>query len=108
MGLKLTNNATTTLASAINSSALSLTVAPTTGALFPTLGSGDYFYATLQNTDNTFEIVKVTARSTDTMTIVRAQESTTARSFASGSRFEIRVTVQNTRAEFDDLNLLLF
>ena len=37
MGMKFANNATTTLASGINSSVTSLTVATGTGALFPTL-----------------------------------------------------------------------
>ena len=39
--------------------------------------------------------MKVTARSGDSITIVRAQESTIANSFAAGSRFELRVTAQS-------------
>ena len=74
MTIKFTNNATTTLASGINSSATSLTVATGAGALFPSLSGSDVFYVTLANLAGSVEIVKVTARSTDTFTIVRAQD----------------------------------
>jgi hypothetical protein len=90
---QFTNNAATTLASSILIGATSLTVASGTGALFPTLTGGNFFYCTLQNTaGTTIEIVKVTARSTDTFTIVRAQESTSASAFASGDKVELRLT----------------
>jgi hypothetical protein len=90
---QFTNNAATTLASSILIGATSLTVASSTGALFPTLTGTNFFYCTLQNTaGTTVEIVKVTARSTDTFTIVRAQEGTTASAFASGDKVELRLT----------------
>jgi hypothetical protein len=90
---QFTNNAATTLASSILVGATSLTVASTTGALFPTLTGDQYFYCTLQNTaGSTVEIVKVTARSTDTFTIVRAQEGTTASAFSAGDKVELRLT----------------
>lgn len=91
MGMKFANNATTTLASGINSSVTSLTVATGTGSLFPTLGAGDYFYCTLSNVVGGIEIVKVTARSTDTFTIVRGQDNTTATSWNSGDKVELRL-----------------
>jgi hypothetical protein len=88
-----TNNASTTLASGINSSVTSLTVAAGTGALFPTLAGSEYFYTTLSNIAGTIiEIVKVTARSTDTFTIVRAQDNTAAASFIAGDKVELRLT----------------
>ena len=90
---QFTNNAATTLASGILAGATSLTVAAGTGALFPTLTGSQYFMCTLQNTaGTTIEIVKVTARSTDTFTIVRAQESTTASAFSTGDKCELRLT----------------
>ena len=93
MSVLFTNNATTTLASSITNVATSLTVASGKGALFPTITGTDYTMCTLQNTaGTTTEIVKVTARTTDTFTIVRAQEGTTASAFASGDKFELRVT----------------
>ena len=94
MGIKLTNNANATLAAGINSSATSITLTSGQGARFPTLGAGDYFYATLVDTSNNLEIVKCTARSTDVLTVVRAQESTTARAYSTGDRIEIRITAQ--------------
>lgn len=75
--------------------------------MFPTLGTGDYFYATIQDVDNHFEIVKVTARADDVMTIERAQEGTLAIPFPANSRFELRVTVENVLSKFDDLDFLL-
>lgn len=91
MVMKFTNNATSTLASGITNVATSLTVASGQGALFPTLGAGDYFYCTLANAVGTIEIVKVTARSTDTFTITRAQDNTTAAAWSTGDKVELRL-----------------
>lgn len=87
-----TNNASSLLASGINAAATSVTVTATQGALFPAISAGQIAVATLEDTSGNIEIVQVTGRTGDTMTIVRAQEGTTALSFASGSRFELRVT----------------
>lgn len=94
MGIKVANNAFGTLASGINSSATSITLTTGQGARFPSLGAGDYFYATLVDTSNNLEIVRCTARSTDVLTVVRGQESTTARAYSAGDRIEIRLTAQ--------------
>lgn len=107
MGVQLKNNASTIVPLAISSTATSLVVASGTGAEFPTLGAGDYFYATIQDVNNNFEIVKVTARADDTMTITRAQEGTLAIPFPANSRFELRVTVENILSKFTDLDFLL-
>jgi len=95
MAMKFTNNATSTLATGINNSVTSLSVASGQGALFPTLGGSDYFYCTLANLAGTVEIVKVTARSTDTFTIVRGQDNTTAATWLSGDRVELRLVAAN-------------
>jgi lysophospholipase L1-like esterase len=95
MPVKLKNNATTTTATAITSVSTSVAVVSGTGALFPTLLSGEYFYATLVDVNGNYEIVKVTARATDVMTIVRAQEGTIAIPFGTGSIFECRITAQS-------------
>ncbi len=92
MGLKVTNNAYGTLNAGINSSATTIVLTAGQGDRFPSLGAGDYFYATLIDTSNNLEIVKVTARATDTMTIVRAQDGTTARAYSTNDRFELRPT----------------
>lgn len=92
MSIKFTNNATATLAASITTSSTSLTVTTGQGALFPTLAAGDYFYATLVDSSNNIEIVKITARSSDTLTATRAQEGTTARAYAAADKLELRVT----------------
>jgi hypothetical protein len=103
MTIKFTNNATTTVASGINSSVTSLSVASGTGTLFPTISSPDVFYATLANVAGTVEIVKVTARSTDVFTIVRGQDGTTPLSWAAGDKVELRPTAAGlaAMAQFD-------
>ena len=94
MGIKLANNAFGTLAAGIASDATSITLTTGHGDRFPFLSAGDYFYATLIDTSNNLEIVKCTARSTDVLTVTRAQEGTTARAYSAGDRIEIRLTAQ--------------
>ena len=89
MAVKFTNNAKTTLASGINSTATSATVAD--GSVFPTLEAGEYFYCTFDDDTNN-EIVKVTARSSNTLTIVRGVDNTTARAYLSGDAAELIAT----------------
>lgn len=96
------NNATSALSAAITStSATTLLVTSGQGVLFPALSNGDYFYATIVDSSNNLEIVKVTARSSDTFTIVRAQEGTTARTFATSSKVELRPTAAGLNSKFD-------
>lgn len=92
MGIKVANNAYGTLNTGISNVATTLVLNSGEGSRFPTLSAGDYFYATLIDTSNNLEIVKVTARATDTMTIVRAQDGTTARAYSANDRFELRPT----------------
>ena len=110
MGVKVTNNAFGTLSTSINTSATTVVLDSGQGARFPTLGSGDFFFATLIDTSNNLEIVKVTARSSDSMTVTRAQDNTTALAFAIGDRFELRPTAALSYlivAVFEYLMLLL-
>jgi flagellar capping protein FliD len=88
------NNAYSTLASGINNSVTTLALATGEGARFPSPTGSDYFLATLTQagTETSWEIVKVTARSTDTLTIVRAQEGTAAASWATGDKVQLRLT----------------
>lgn len=98
--IKFTNNAATTLLSSITTGSVTITVASGTGALFPTLSTGDYFYATLIDSSNNIEVVKVTARSGDNMTVTRGQDGTSAKSYLAGDRFELRPTA----AALDDIS----
>ena len=86
------NNASATLASSITTSSTTVTVSTGQGALFPAVPAGSFFYATLTDSSNNLEIVKVTSRTSDVLTVVRAQEGTTARAYAAADRIEIRVT----------------
>ena len=80
----VTNNAVGTLASSMSDSVLTAVLNSGQGALFPNPVGDQYFYVTLVDASNNKEIVKVTARSLNTLTIVRAQDNTTARAFDAG------------------------
>ena len=92
MTVKFTNNASTTVGTGINASATSLTVA--SASSFPSLsGADDYCYLTIQGaTNSTREVVKATALSSNTFTIVRAQDNTSAGTWAAGDVVELRMT----------------
>lgn len=88
------NNAVGYLLTAISASDVGIVLQAGNGASFPVLTSGEYFYATISSTAGTYEIVKVTARSIDSLAVTRAQEGTSASSFAAGAKLEIRITAQ--------------
>lgn len=78
------NNATSVLAAPITSVATSFSIAPGAGALFPQPTGGNYFALTAVDaaTGLVREIMHVTSVATDTFTVVRAQENTTAHAYA--------------------------
>lgn len=88
------NNAYSTLNGAITNVATTLIVQTGHGDRFPAVSGTDIAYITLEDASGNREIVKVTARTaaSDTMTIVRAQEGTSARAWASGDVVEQRIT----------------
>lgn len=92
MALKVSNNAVSVLAASISASDVNISLSPGTGVLFPSLSAGDWFPATLIKSTGEIEIVKVTGRSADVLTVTRAQESTAARAFNAGERIEHRLT----------------
>ena len=92
MSVLYTNNATTTLSASITNSTTSLSVASGKGSLFPAITGSDFFFVTISNSAGTNEIVKVTARSVDTFTIVRAQDGTSAAAWSAGDKVELRIT----------------
>ena len=90
MPVLFSNNAATTLSAGINSSATSIVVAD--GSLFPALSGSNYFYVTLEDAANSKrEIVKVTARSGNTLTVTRGQDGTSGTAFSSADRAELRL-----------------
>lgn len=86
------NNATGYLNTAITAGATSITLQSGQGSLFPSPSAGDWFLATIYDGASTIEIVKCTARSSDTFTVTRAQESTTASAFSAGASVEMALT----------------
>lgn len=104
MNILIKNNAFGYLAVAVAAADTGLQLQAGNGGSFPTVGSNEYFYATMQSISGAVEIVKVVGRAADVLTVVRAQEGTSALAFAAGSRIELRVTAQSIRdiaAQFD-------
>lgn len=101
------NNATTTLASAISNSATSVAVASGTGVKFPSPGAGQFFIMTFLDaaTQLIEEIVHVTAVSGDTMTIIRAQEGTSALAWNAGDIAAMLITAGTSQAFVQALQL---
>jgi hypothetical protein len=92
------NNARSSLNGGIAPATTAITVAD--GSKFPAITGGDYFLMTIVGYDgngneNAWEIVKVTARSVNVLTVVRAQEGTTALTWANGALCELRVTANS-------------
>ena len=91
MTIRYSNNARSNLAAAINSTVTTISVVD--ASTFPTLGAGDVMYLTLSdNLNSVTEIVKCTATSGGTFTVVRGHESTTPISWINGSHVQIRIT----------------
>ena len=84
--LLFANNAASALSGGITSTATTCVLASGTGALFPNPGAGQYFVMTFTDAATGLfnEIVWVTARAGDTLTIQRGQESTSPLSWLAG------------------------
>ena len=96
------NNAASTLASGIEDDDTEIDVQAGAGALFPATGD---FWLTLTNAaESSHEIVKCTDRTTDAMTIVRAQQGTSAVAWDSADKVELRWTDGNIDAVQDAIN----
>lgn len=95
MNFLFSNTATATLASSVTAAATTIQLNSGAGSQFPAPAASAVFHATLADVSGNTEIVRVTARATDTLTVVRAQEGTSARNFAAGSRFELRLTAES-------------
>lgn len=88
------NNAFSNLGASLTNVATTLTVTTGHGDRFPVVAAPDFFLLTLQDASNNIEIVRVTARTagSDSMTIQRAQEGTSARAWNIGDVVELRLT----------------
>jgi hypothetical protein len=94
--LLFANNATALLAASISDTDLTIQVANGYGTLYPNPGVDEYFYVTLVNSNGDREIVKITERSTDLLTVPtggRGQDGTSAQSWTGGlTRVDARLT----------------
>jgi hypothetical protein len=83
------NNAQTTLANSISNTSTTANLASGAGSLFPNPGSGQGFVGTFkdQATGLLTEIVLVTGRTGDTITMSRGQEGTTALNWSANDLF---------------------
>ena len=86
------DNVSTLAASSIASTDTTIAVSTGTGSLFPTVSSGEQLAVTIEDVSGNIEVVYCTGVTGDTLTVVRAQEGTSAQNFASGSYVEMRVT----------------
>ena len=100
MTILFANNANTTIAGSITNVATSVNLATGSGALFPSPTGGDYFVGTFTDaaTGLIREIVHCTGRSGDVLTIVRAQEGTSAVAWTSGDFFANQMTAGTASA----------
>lgn len=106
------NNLSGVLSAPITDSALTLVLATGTGVNFPSPTGDDYFMLAMATIDgnlqeDAWEIVKVTGRSTDTLTIVRGQEGTIGLAWPSATRVEMRVTAAQAAGFMGRKNLLI-
>lgn len=91
-----TNFSKSLLSSAITTGSTTLAVSTGTGALFPSPTAPDYARLVVFEIgsagETNQEIMLLTARSTDTLTVTRAQEGTAARAFSAGAYVALRPT----------------
>lgn len=83
------NNAASTLAAALSAVATSATVQAGAGALFA-VTAPDYTYLTLDDGAGTIEVIKLTARAVDVLTIERGLDGTSAVAWDIGDVIECR------------------
>ena len=110
MGLRFSNFGKAIVASAPSGTAgLSFTVEAGKGVLFPALGAGDYFYGIFKDASGNREIVKIEARSSDSLTIAaigRGLDGTMARNWAAGDYFVAGLTSAALQESLSNPNLI--
>jgi hypothetical protein len=102
------NNAISTLSAGIGTSDTTLFIQGAHGSRFPVVTGGNVAKATLEDASGNIEIVAITAHSSGSasLTVVRAQEGTTARAFIIGDLVEMRLTAAALTAFEVDIDAL--
>ena len=96
MGQIFSNNASSFTEGALLVSTTSMTLGSATG--FPQPATGEYYFLTITEVDagsgreTDWEVVKVTARTGNVISIVRGQDDTDARAWAAFSPVQLRLT----------------
>lgn len=93
MGLKLKNNATSSLAASLAAGETLVSVLAGHGARFPALNTGDWYPVAVQNVAGAIEYMRATGRAGDVMTVVREQEGSIALDFEAGDVIFLPLTV---------------
>ena len=107
MTIVLKNNVVGYLAVAASAGDTVLRLRLNDGLKFPFLEPLQYFYATLTSATqgDAMEIVKVTYRMNDNLSVVRAQEDTTAIAFPVGAKVELRVTAKSIKDAIGEVDV---
>lgn len=93
MGLKLNNNASSSLAASLSSTETLIRVLAGHGVRFPVLNDGDWFPLAVQNANGNIEYMRATARAGDVISVLRHQENTEALTFDAGDVVFLPLTV---------------
>lgn len=86
-----------TIASGLAVGDLSITLTTGHGVRFPAVGANQILYATLVNSSNLIEEIHITAHTanSDTLTVTRGANGTTAKVWTAGDRIECRLTSEH-------------
>lgn len=98
MGLKLKNNAGSSLAASMSETETMVRILAGHGVRFPSLGVGDWFPLAVQNVQGDIEYMRATARAGDVMTVKREQEGSQAKAFDAGDAVFLPMTVAAYKA----------
>lgn len=93
MGLKLKNNAASSLAASLSATETLVRVLAGHGSRFPTLNDGDWFPLAVQNVHGEIEYMRATARAGDVISVLRGQEDTQPKIFDAGDVVFLPLTV---------------
>lgn len=94
MALLFANNAQSKLRVGITASETQIRLTAGEGARFPNPATGDTFFVTVIDSDGNLEIMEVTKREVDTLTVQRGRDGTTAKGFALGAVVDHRAVAE--------------
>lgn len=103
--IKISNFSRSTLALGCTATDVTLNVAD--ASVFPSITGEEYFFLVLENATLQREIVKCTAKAANALTVVRAQESTSALAWNQGDRVALRLTAGTLEARLTELETAL-